>query len=304
MKIFKFGGKAMANPQSIKKVVAIIESERPDIIVVSAPAGITNILQVFADGFISNDRSMMRSALKEIHRIFDPILDFFSVSDVSEATSSMRLFEILLDEELTCNLKELITDAIVSRGEIMSAGILSAILSKNSFDNSLVPANTFISTDMNFGNANVLRTHFLRRLRDGTLVSCLKQRKPVVVEGFVGWCFPEDNGIPSWGIKAFTTLGREASDYTACLIPSGLREIGIIKDKEVEVILWKDVDGVILKGEVMETISFSDLYCAVNKGGFAEDLVHPKAVREVERWNIPLKIKNFNNPEKPGTIIS
>lgn len=53
--------------------------------------------------------------------------------------------------------------------------------------------------------------------------------------------------------------------------------------------------------ETIDTLSYNELLKIVDHGAH---LYHPDAIRPVMENNIPINIKNTNNPESKGTIIS
>jgi len=304
---FKFGGKALATRESINNVVEITKTYRPEIIIISAVGGVTTQLEVFANGYLSGDRNMMKGSLQRIHELHEPI--FEANGEMPE--EAKQYFDILTKlsngHSRFYNLVGIVQDAIQSMGEKISSLLLSSILSKNSFTNELVLP-SFIRTDANFGNANVIREEFLEELRGSKLVSLIQKGKSPVIPGYIAWCSVEDDGFID-ALEAQTTLGREGSDYTSGLILRGLKEIGAVE--EAELTLWKDKDGVGDKDpelglpvQFYQNMTYQQLREAVAYGKYAEGLVHPKTVDEVEAGQIILRIKNFWHPELPGTLIS
>jgi len=95
-----------------------------------------------------------------------------------------------------------------------------------------------------------------------------------------------------------TTLGRGGSDYTATILARSLSEIGIHQD--IKVILWKDVDGILaIDPEFVpqsSLIRYLDYDEAKHIANFGAKVLHPKCLEAIEKLNIPIEIRNFNNP--------
>ena len=111
----------------------------------------------------------------------------------------------------------------------------------------------------------------------------------IITQGFIG-C----------SASGPTTLGKEGSDYSAAIL-------GNIFNAE-KVILFKDVDGVYSADpkkdktvKLYSKLTYDEAYELCNSGN---KVIHPKTIKPLKEKNIPLIIKNINNLNKPGTIIS
>jgi aspartate kinase len=96
-----------------------------------------------------------------------------------------------------------------------------------------------------------------------------------------------------------TTLGREGSDYTAAVFAHILNA--------EEVTIWKDVPGV-LNGDpkvfnntvLLEEISYRE---AIELAYYGASVIHPKTIQPLQEKGIPLSVKSFLDPAKPGSLI-
>lgn len=113
-----------------------------------------------------------------------------------------------------------------------------------------------------------------------------------LVEGFIG-------AVKDTHPPIATTLGREGSDYSAAIF-------GSLLDAE-EVVLWKDVDGIYdsdpKKNEdamLLGSVAADYMKTLIAKGA---QVVHPEVLGMVRTYKVPVRVKNFWNPEVPGTQI-
>ena len=97
-----------------------------------------------------------------------------------------------------------------------------------------------------------------------------------------------------------TTLGREGSDYSAAIFAYVLGADSVT--------IWKDVPGV-LNGDprkfddtvLLHQISYRE---AIELAFYGASVIHPKTLQPLQRKQIPLYVKSFENPENPGTAVS
>ncbi|WP_352417831.1 aspartate kinase [Proteiniborus sp.] len=174
-------------------------------------------------------------------------------------------------------------DLLMSCGEIISAAILSNLLSTSGYNNSVLTGlQAGIITDYNFGNANVIK------VVPQKILDTLKKVDIVIVSGFQGATIDGD----------ITTLGRGGSDTSALILGEA------IGCEYVEI--FTDVDGImtadpkIVPGaQLIEKICYSEVYQLVEEGA---GIIHPKAVEIAKRCNIKVIIKNASS-NCIGTII-
>ncbi len=95
-----------------------------------------------------------------------------------------------------------------------------------------------------------------------------------------------------------TTLGRGGSDYSATILAHSIHEVA--QDKNIKVILWKDVDGLmainpkyIPKSTLIRNLDYKE---AKHIANFGVKILHPKCLEAIEKKNIPLELRNFNKP--------
>jgi aspartate kinase len=122
------------------------------------------------------------------------------------------------------------------------------------------------------------------------LVENPKKNTIICITGFIG-----RNKIGN-----ITTLGRGGSDYTATILARSIYEVGT--DKDIVVILWKDVNGLLAinpkfipNSALIHNLDYNE---AKHIANFGAKVLHPKCLEAIEKYHIPLEIRNFDNPSE------
>ena len=118
----------------------------------------------------------------------------------------------------------------------------------------------------------------------------VNEKNTLISQGFIG---SSPNGMT-------TTLGREGSDYSAAIFAYALEADSVT--------IWKDVPGV-LNGDprrfeetvLLNQISYRE---AIELAFYGASVIHPKTLQPLQRKEIPLFVKSFENPTSPGTAVS
>jgi aspartokinase/homoserine dehydrogenase 1 len=207
MKILKFGGKSLSNGEGLNKVVSIISDKvnqgEKIAVVVSARGNATDELE-----------DILRIAAKNGN--YKPLLESFKAYqtsdypqvDLSEEFNILdKLFEGV---SLIGDYSNKIKDQILSKGELLSAKLLTSILVGKGIPANFVDTRELLKTDSKFGDAQPLEQLSKKnvinyfKLHNGSTVN--------IVTGFIGSNNNNDT----------TTLGRNGSNYTASLIANYL----------------------------------------------------------------------------------
>jgi aspartate kinase len=98
---------------------------------------------------------------------------------------------------------------------------------------------------------------------------------------------------------SITTLGRGGSDLTASVVGTA-----IMAD---EVQLWKDVNGILTADPRLapdaQSISHLSFVEAAELARFGAKVLHPASVWPAMCKDIPVRVKNYQDPAHPGTLI-
>ncbi len=295
--VMKFGGSCFTDKTAFKKILSItnVYKDVKKIFVVSALKGITDLLLKTAQGLEDvkvtdqNISLIEKKHLDIIEQIFEEDSEHYirakdwvdiKLSELDDAFADIKEF----------GLEPYYRDYVLSFGEILSTFILNQYLLSCSLDSVYIPANKIIITNDEFNNAYPLYDLTNSRIQKLLLPLLENPKKDVVMclTGFIG----------RNKIGYITTLGRGGSDYTATILAHSLYSIG--NDKNIKVILWKDVDGLLAINPKYVPESFLiknlDYDEAKHIANFGAKILHPKCLEAIEKYKIPLEIRNFNKP--------
>jgi aspartate kinase len=148
-------------------------------------------------------------------------------------------------------------------------------------------AREYIRTDKTFREGKVdweTTRPAIQRLRMD-----LQQNNFIITQGFIG---RTEDGLT-------TTLGRDGSDFSAAIFASCLQADSVT--------IWKDVPGVmnadpkrINTVTVFKELPFRE---AAEMTYYGASVIHPKTIRPLATYDIPLYVKSFDDPSLPGTKI-
>ena len=291
MRVFKFGGASVKSASAVKNVAEVLrtQSDGPLLVVISAMAKITNKLESLVDAYYYN---------KEEKRVlYKEILNFHAeiIQDLQIAENEYYEVENLLIE-LECIIEkkrdesshyDTEYDIIVPFGELISTKIVSTYLNKIGYKNRWIDARNFVITTNKNRAANVLWEESVPLINSS--LKPLLARQTIVTQGFIGRGLNHKN----------TTLGREGSDYTAAIFAYAL-------DAE-SVTIWKDVEGVMNadprkfeNAVLIDKLSYNE---AIELAYYGASVIHPKTIQPLKNKKIPLYVKSFLDPSKPGTVV-
>jgi aspartokinase/homoserine dehydrogenase 1 len=285
MKILKFGGKSLSNGEGLNKVVSIISDKvnqgEKIAVVVSARGNATDELE-----------DILRIAAKNGN--YKPLLESFKAYqtsdypqvDLSEEFNILdKLFEGV---SLIGDYSNKIKDQILSKGELLSAKLLTSILIGKGIPANFVDTRELLKTDSKFGDAQPLEQLSKKnvinyfKLHNGSTVN--------IVTGFIGSNNNNDT----------TTLGRNGSNYTASLIANYLDAEELQNFTHVDGIYTANPD-LVADAKKIEYLSFNE---ANELANFGATILHAKTIIPLLEKNIPLRILNTFNHENRGTLIT
>lgn len=288
MKVVKFGGSSLANAKQIEKVFKIMEadSERK-IVVVSAPGKrfpedfkVTDLLISFAHAVANKEPygDVYESILNRYQEIADDLK-----LDSSLMKTIKQHFEKLVITPFRNN--QLLEDAFKASGEDSLAKLVAAYFNQAGLSATyLNPKEAGIYVTSQPGNASILPEsyNFLNKLSD--------TKKVIVIPGFFGYNERDE----------IITFSRGGSDITGAIVANG------VKAEAYE--NFTDVDAIYVANpmHIKNPIEIKHLtYAEVRElsySGFS--VFHDEALLPAFHANIPVYIKNTNNPGKNGTRIT
>ena len=288
MQILKFGGASIKNSTNIKKVADILKNIdcNNTIVIVSAIGKTTNAFENIIKLYLKDSDQFINSII-ELHN--------FHINILKELfTENHAIYKIIKDDfiEISNFFKKnkspnynFIYDQIISFGEILSSKILNEYLTSIGIKSSYKDVRELIKTDSYYRNSNIdwkiTKKNILKAKFDSNIT---------LTQGFIA--SNEDNFT--------TTMGREASDYTAAVFAYCLSANSVT--------IWKDVDGILNADPkkfnntiLLEKISYDE---AIELAFYGASVIHPKTIQPLQKKEIPLYVKSYNNPTGTGTCVS
>ena len=290
MKIFKFGGASVKDAAGVKNLIRVLKTVgyQDTLVVVSAMGKTTNALEKIIEIYFKDQPAQLSQELlmlKEFHlKIVDELFE----------DQTQKVSKVVQDcfEELHSFLKtnkapnySFVYDQVVSYGELLSTSIIHHYFEVQGWKSFWLDARECIKTDDYYRAANLNWEQTQDLIKSHT-----KDRQLIITQGFIG---SNSNNFT-------TTLGREGSDYSAAIFAYALNASSVT--------IWKDVPGV-LNGdprvfkntELLHQISYRE---AIELAFYGASVIHPKTLQPLQRKEIPLYVKSFENPEQNGTAVS
>lgn len=294
--VSKFGGTSVADFDAMNRSADIVLSDaNVRLVVLSASAGITNLLVALAEGLEHGERFEKLDAIRNIQFA---ILERLRYPNVIREEIERLLENItVLAEAAALATSPALTDELVSHGELMSTLLFVEILRERDVQAQWFDVRKVMRTNDRFGRAEpdvaalaeLAALQLLPRLNEGL----------VITRGFIG---SENKGRT-------TTLGRGGSDYTAALLAEALHAS--------RVDIWTDVPGIyttdprvvsaakrideIAFAEAAEMATLVQKYCIRQRCypqyvAISRSLLAPaKTHAQVVRWcAIKLKIRRYS----------
>tara|TARA_B100001989_G_C24520905_1_gene455800 strand:- start:140 stop:1390 length:1251 start_codon:yes stop_codon:yes gene_type:complete len=289
MKVFKFGGASVKDASGVKNLVSVLKEVgfENTLVVVSAMGKTTNALEKIIDNYFNESINHLDGLieLKQYH---------VEISKNLFKNKSSKIEEIIhkLFDELNGFLKSnkspnysFVYDQVVSIGELLSSKIVHEFMNFAGLECHWIDSRECIKTDDYYRAANLNW-----ELTNKNILNNLKTCSLAVTQGFIG---SNSNNFT-------TTLGREGSDYSAAIFAHALNASSLT--------IWKDVPGV-LNGDprvfketkLLKQISYRE---AIELAFYGASVIHPKTLQPLQRKEIPLYVKSFENPKNVGTVVS
>ncbi|MBE6695686.1 MAG: aspartate kinase [Ruminococcaceae bacterium] len=273
VKVLKFGGSSLADPEHFIKVRDIVKSE-PErrYVVASAPGKCKTSNNKITDLLYKCYELAVEE--KDISEVFDEICSRYTYI-VNELNININLSETFEKIRLAV-LNNSGRDYVASRGEYLNAKILAAYLGFEFIDAKKV---IFFKDD---GTLDSEKTNTV--LHD-VLAHC----PYAVIPGFYG-------SMPNGTIKTFS---RGGSDITGSIVARAANA-ALYEN-------WTDVSGFLMADprcvddpKPIEVITYKELRELSYMGA---TVLHEDAIFPVRCSKIPINIRNTNKPEDKGTFI-
>ena len=295
MKVLKFGGTSVGSAERMKSLVALIKSDEPKIVVLSAMSGTTNALVEISNALYARDNSKAKKFIDALENKYEGVLKelYSKPASLKKGQALVKNhFEFIRSFTLdmfTANEEK----AILAQGELLSTAMEHFYLEEIGIDSILFPALNFMRIDENDEpdmkyieeNLKAELEKFTPALKGG------KHRGPLfITQGYI--CRNSFGEIDN--------LKRGGSDYTATLIGAAL-----IAE---EIQIWTDIDGmhnndprIVSNTFPVTELSFEE---AAELAYFGAKILHPTCVIPAKKRNVPVRLLNTMEPKAKGTVIT
>ena len=273
IKVVKFGGSSVANAAQFAKVKHIVESDSDRKFIITSACG-----KESKEDHKITDLLYLCQAHVRYGVSYDSILDL--IKEKYYGIKRDLNLKVDLDREFE-NMEKLMhrnvsTDYLVSRGEYMTGLLLAEYLDADFVDAKDVMAFGFD------GEIDMERTKEL-------LLKHTKPGRKVVIPGFYG-------ALPNGVIKV---MSRGGSDISGSVIANVI-DADVYEN-------WTDVSGFLVADPKIvdhplriPRITYNELREMSYMGA---NVLHDDAVFPVSSKNIPINVRNTNEPDNPGTMI-
>ncbi len=286
MKVAKFGGSSLADAEQFKKVANIIkEDSNRKFIVVSAPGKrheqdfkITDLLIQLGTAYVNEEK---------YKSYYITIIDRFAkiIKDLQLPESLQKEIEDRLHNIMNLSLPfEAHLDHFKSLGEDSSARILSSYLQSLGIEASYInPKEAGIILKEDEVGVQICESSYDRLYK-------LRERKGVlVIPGFFG--YTKDNQLK--------TFSRGGSDITGAIVAAGVQAQLYENFTDVDSVFTVN-PTIVENPKPIPLLTYREMR-ELSYAGFS--VFHDEALIPAFRANIPVEIKNTNNPSADGTKI-
>jgi aspartate kinase len=287
MKIMKFGGTSVGNPDRMKALIPLINDDERKIVVLSAMAGTTNSLVEITDLLYAdniNEASVKNDKLRsQYHQVVE---ELFATENSKKAGHELidSHFEYISNFTLKVFTK-LQERTILAQGELICTSLFHLLLKERNIQSILLPALSFMRIDKDGEpDSFYIEENLERELKN------FPSENIIITQGFI--CRNAYGEIDN--------LKRGGSDFTASLIGAALNA------REIQI--WTDINGFhnndprfVESTKVIRELSFDE---AAELAYFGAKILHPSSVNPAREKNIPVRLKNTMEPEDIGTLIT
>ncbi|MCV2534326.1 lysine-sensitive aspartokinase 3 [Enterobacter wuhouensis] len=284
--VAKFGGTSVADYDAMNRSADVVLADpNTRLVVLSASAGVTNLLVSLSEGLEATERFVKLDALRKIQ--FDILERLQNPNVIREEVERLLENITTLAEAASLATSTALTDELVSHGELMSTLLFVEIMRERNIQAQWFDVRKVMRTSDRFGRAEP-DVEALAELTNQQLAPRLEEGI-VITQGFIG---SEAKGRT-------TTLGRGGSDYTAALLGEALHA--------TRVDIWTDVPGiyttdprVVSAAKRIDVIAFEE---AAEMATFGAKVLHPATLLPAVRSDIPVFVGSSKDPQAGGTLV-
>lgn len=286
MIVAKFGGTSVGTAQRIRNVAKLINDGVPKVIVLSAMSGTTNVLMGIADCLHNENVTDGLVKIKALQSQYTNV-----VEELYETNNGKRLGGEIVQSHFAqihslanTPFSSYDSKKMVAYGELLSTVLFHLLLTELGIASTLLQALDFMRVDEH-GEPDMNATSTLLQKQ----INEYSGHHTFVTQGYI--CRNAYGEVDN--------LKRGGSDYTATILGA------LLNADEVQI--WTDIDGMhnndpryVTPTKPIAELTFDE---AAELAYFGAKILHPTCVLPAQRKNIPVRLLNTMEPEKPGTVI-
>lgn len=287
VKIMKFGGTSVGNPDRLRALIPLITDNERKIVVLSAMSGTTNSLIEITDLLYTGNVNEASVKIEALRSTYHQIVHDLYATEPFRNTGHELIdshFDYINNFTLRVFTK-LQEKAIVAQGELISTSLFHQLLKEREINAVIISALNFMRIDKDCEpDYFYINENLNRELKKH------KSESIIITQGFI--CRNVYGDIDN--------LKRGGSDYSASIIGAA------IKVKEIQI--WTDISGFhnndpryVKNTKVIRELSFDE---AAELAYFGAKILHPSSINPAREKNIPVRLKNTMEPGDEGTLIT
>jgi aspartate kinase len=287
MKIMKFGGTSVGNPDRMRALIPLINDDERKVVVLSAMSGTTNSLVVISDLLYTGNAIEATAKNEELRSKYHQVVnDLLNTTTYNKAGHDLIEIHFNNIRSFTSGgFTKLQEKVILAQGELISTELFQLLLQEKGIKSILLPALSFMRIDKDGEpDSFYIEENLERELKNHTTENI------IITQGFI--CRNAHGEIDN--------LKRGGSDFSASLIGAAVNAS--------EIQIWTDINGFhnndprfVENTKVIRELSFDE---AAELAYFGAKILHPSSVNPAREKNIPVRLKNTMEPEDPGTLIT
>lgn len=295
MRVLKFGGTSLANPERFLQAARLIEKahlEEQAAGVLSAPAKITNHLVALSEKASLNQPT--DSHFDEAVQIFYTIIKGLHAENNNfdlAGTQALidrefaQIAELVEQIRAAGKVEDAVKATIDCRGEKLSIAMMKAWFEANGYSVTVINPVEKLLAYGTYLESSVDIAESAKRVD----AKSIPKQNVILMAGFTAG---NENG-------ELVLLGRNGSDYSAACLAACLQANACE--------IWTDVDGVftcdprlVPDARLLPHLSYRE---AMELSYFGAKVIHPRTIGPLVQTNIPCLIKNTGNPDASGSVI-
>lgn len=292
--VHKFGGTCMGTAERIQNVADIVlqDSSERKLVIVSAMSKVTDMMYDLVYKAQSRDDSYTSAVDDVFEKHLLTAKELLEVDDLERFLSDLQndisnLKTMLRAIYIAGHATESFSDFVVGHGELWSAQMLSYVVKKKGRPCCWMDTREVLI--VNPTSSNQVDPNYAES--EKKLEKWFAQQPPdtIIATGFIA---STPQNIP-------TTLKRDGSDFSAAILGA------LVRARQVTI--WTDVDGVfsadprkVSEAVILRILSYQEAW---EMSYFGANVLHPRTIIPVIKYNIPIVIRNIFNLSAPGTMI-